>query len=700
MLEKLSKELNISLKQVESVLSLFSEGCTVPFIARYRKEATGNLDEVQILDIKNRNQYWIDFDKRKLAIIASLKEQDKYSQEIKAKIEGANSLVELEDIYAPFKQKRLTKGQKAIKAGLKGLALLIKQEEFDFKIDKEIERFLNKDITTEKDAIAGAIHVLSEWIADDEKLRSRIRDQFERFATISAKIKKGKDEEAAKYKDYFNYSERIERLAAHRTLAILRAEKEGFLKVQIDVDKDRAIENIDRAVGRFYADNSYRDKVYQEAYKRCLQPTFESEIKRSIKEQADNESIKVFAENLRQLLFQSPLGAKPMLAIDPGYRTGCKVAVLSASGEYLENRTIFPHAPQKKSKEAAQVLRNLAESHKVEAIAVGNGTAGLETEKLCRSIFKTSDIQVFSVNEAGASIYSASSIAREEFPTLDVTVRGAISIGRRLMDPLAELVKIDPKSIGVGQYQHDVNQTQLKNSLDEVVEHCVNHVGVELNTASFPILSHVSGLSLNLAKNIVNYRNDIGGFTERKQLMDVPKMGKKTFEQAAGFLRIEKGKNPLDNTIIHPESYKIAKEILKSANVEISELGKKSIDLDDSVIATLKEKHGEFTVDQILKELQRPTRDPRSPLKESRYNDIESLEDLMPGMKLNGTVNNITNFGAFIDVGIKESGLVHISELANEYVSDVQAYVTLNQQVSVKVLSVDKERRRLQLSMK
>ena len=700
MLEKLSKELNISLKQVESVLSLFSEGCTVPFIARYRKEATGNLDEVQILDIKNRNQYWIDFDKRKLAIIASLKEQDKYSQEIKAKIEGANSLVELEDIYAPFKQKRLTKGQKAIKAGLKGLALLIKQEEFDFKIDKEIERFLNKDITTEKDAIAGAIHVLSEWIADDEKLRSRIRDQFERFATISAKIKKGKDEEAAKYKDYFNYSERIERLAAHRTLAILRAEKEGFLKVQIDVDKDRAIENIDRAVGRFYADNSYRDKVYQEAYKRCLQPTFESEIKRSIKEQADNESIKVFAENLRQLLFQSPLGAKPMLAIDPGYRTGCKVAVLSASGEYLENRTIFPHAPQKKSKEAAQVLRNLAESHKVEAIAVGNGTAGLETEKLCRSIFKTSDIQVFSVNEAGASIYSASSIAREEFPTLDVTVRGAISIGRRLMDPLAELVKIDPKSIGVGQYQHDVNQTQLKNSLDEVVEHCVNHVGVELNTASFPILSHVSGLSLNLAKNIVNYRNDIGGFTERKQLMDVPKMGKKTFEQAAGFLRIEKGKNPLDNTIIHPESYKIAKEILKSANVEISELGKKSIDLDDSVIATLKEKHGEFTVDQILKELQRPTRDPRSPLKESRYNDIESLEDLMPGMQLNGTVNNITNFGAFVDVGIKESGLVHISELANEYVSDVQAYVTLNQQVSVKVLSVDKERRRLQLSMK
>jgi uncharacterized protein len=617
MLEKLSKELNIKIESVKKVLELFKEGATVPFVARYRKEVTGNLDEVQLLDIKNRNQYWLDFDKRKESIIASLKEQDKFSQELKTKIDKATSLVELEDIYAPYKQKRLTKGQKAIKNGLKGLALLIKQEEFDFKIEGEIASYIKGEITSKKEALAGAFNVLAEWIADDERLRNRIREQFEKFATITASLKKGKEEEAAKYKDYFNYSERIDRVAAHRTLAILRAEKEGFLKVQIEVDKQRALDNIDRAVSRFYAENSFRDKIYQEAYKRCLQPTFEAEIKRSIKELADTESIKVFAENLRQLLFQSPLGAIPMLAIDPGYRTGCKVAVLSSSGEYLENRTIFPHAPQKKPKEASQALRNLAESHKVKAIAVGNGTAGLETEKLCRSIFKSTDIQVFSVNEAGASIYSASSIAREEFPTLDITVRGAISIGRRLMDPLAELVKIDPKSIGVGQYQHDVNQLQLKNKLDEVVEHCVNHVGVELNTASFPILSHVSGLSLNLAKNIVSYRNEIGGFKERKQLLNVPKMGKKTFEQAAGFLRIEDGSNPLDNTIIHPESYSLAKEILKASKLKLALIGKSKIEIDDTTIEAFKASHGEFTIDQIIKELQRPTRDPRAPLQES-----------------------------------------------------------------------------------
>ena len=700
MISKLSAELNISETAVKTVLNLFSEGATVPFIARYRKEMTGNLDEVQLLDIKNRNQFWIDFEKRKLSIIASIKEQGKFTDEIKNRIENSNSLVELEDIYAPYKQKRLTKGQKAIKNGLKGLALLIKQEEFDFKIDGEVKRYVKGEVKSEKEAIDGAISILAEWVSDDLKLKTRIRDQFERYAILHSTIKKGKDEEAAKYKDYFKFSERIERIASHRALAIMRAEKEGFLKVSIDVDTDRAFENIDRAVGRFYAENSYREKVYKEAYKRVLQPAFESEIKKLVKEKSDTDSINVFAENLRQLLLQSPLGSKPMLAIDPGYRTGCKVAVLSASGEYLENRTIFPHPPQKKSSEAAQVLRNLAESHKVTAIAVGNGTAGLETEKLCRNVFKGGDVQVFSVNEAGASIYSASTIAREEFPQLDITVRGAISIGRRLMDPMAELVKIDPKSIGVGQYQHDVNQVQLKNKLDEIVEHCVNHVGVEINTASYPILAHVSGLSENLAKNIVNYREEIGGFTERSQLLKVPKMGKKTFEQAAGFLRIENGNNPLDNTIIHPESYKIVKEIAKELKIDQSNLIGQQLPVDDAKINLFREKYGEFTIDQIITELEKPTRDPRKPLKASRFNDIECLEDLIPGMELNGTINNITNFGAFVDVGIKESGLVHISELANEFVSDVQAYVVLNQQVKVKVLSVDKERRRLQLSMK
>ncbi|MCB9223614.1 MAG: RNA-binding transcriptional accessory protein [Crocinitomicaceae bacterium] len=699
-IDLLSRELNIADKSVKKSLELFAEGATVPFIARYRKEATGNLDEVQLIAIRDRHAYWTEFEKRKETVLKTIEEQGQLTDHLRNRIENCKDLNELEDLYLPYKPKKQSKGQKAIKAGLKPLALLIQQEPFDFRIEQELPRFIKGEIKSEKEAIAGALSILAEWISENDKVRERLREQFNRYAVFSASVKKGKDEEGANYKDYFNYSERFERVAAHRALAIFRAEKEGILSISIDVEQDRAIENIERSVGRKYAENSYAPKAFEEAYKRVLQPQFESELKKELKEKADEESIKVFAENLRQLLLQSPLGGKRTLAIDPGYRTGCKVVVLNENGEYKENRTIYPHPPQKQMKEAVGILNTLIKAHRIEAIAVGNGTAGLETEKMCRSNFGTTGIKIFSINEAGASIYSASEIAREEFPQLDVTVRGAISIGRRLMDPLAEMVKIDPKSIGVGQYQHDVNQPLLKQKLDEVVELCVNHVGVELNTASYPILSHVSGLGPALAKNIIDYREEIGGFKERKQLLKVPKMGKKTYEQAAGFLRIENGSNALDNTIIHPESYDLVKEIALLHGTSVDAILNKEVVLDESKLNGLDQSYDAYTLEYVANELQKPTRDPREPLKEARYNDIASIDDLIPGMELNGTVNNITNFGAFVDIGLKESGLVHISELADEFVSDVQAFVSLNQQVKVKVKSVDLERKRIALSMK
>jgi uncharacterized protein len=488
-------------------------------------------------------------------------------------------------------------------------------------------------------------------------------------------------------------------MPAHRILALFRAEKEGIINFSIDVDEERAIENIQHKIKRNYASNKYVNKAVAEAYKRILQPNFESELKKTLKEKADEDSIAVFAENLKQLLLQSPLGAKNILAIDPGFRTGCKLAVLNRNGDFMENTTIFPHPPQNKIEATKKTILHLVDKNKIAAIAVGNGTAGLETEKLCRDLFKATSVEVFSVNEAGASIYSASEIARDEFPDLDLTVRGAISIGRRLIDPLAELVKIDAKSIGVGQYQHDVNQPLLKQKLNEVVASCVNHVGVELNTASYPILAHVSGLGTTLAKNIVAYREDHGNFLERKQLLKVPKMGKKTYEQSAGFLRIEEGKNPLDNTIIHPETYQVVAQLLKLNNSKIEDVIAKDA-INTETIKALKEKYDAYTIDFIVKELQKPTIDPRQPLEEAAYNSIDSIEDLQVGMQLTGTINNITNFGAFVNIGIKESGLVHISEISNTFVSNVQDVVRLNQQVDVKVLSVDLSRKRVQLSMK
>jgi uncharacterized protein len=695
-----SSELNISSNVILKVISLFESGATVPFIARYRKELTGNLDEVQLLNIKERSQYWDSFEKRKIAVLESIKEQGLLTAEMLTKIEQCSGLSELEDLYLPYKPKRKTKGQKAIDSGLKPLALLMQKERSDSRIEMEAKGFIRKDIATVEEALSGAVNILAEWISENIKVREKIRDQFKRFAITSSKVKKGKKEWGEKYRDYFDFNESNNQMAAHRILALHRAEKEGIINVSIDVDEEKALQNISWIVNKNYARNAYTAKAINESYKRILQANFESELKKENKEKADVESIQVFAENLRQLLLQSPLGAKNILAIDPGFRTGCKLAVLNKNGEYVSSATIFPHPPQNQKQEAKKSLLHISELHAIEAIAVGNGTAGIETMQFCKEIFKDLKIEIYSVNEAGASIYSASEIAREEFPQLDLTIRGSISIGRRLMDPLAELVKIDAKSIGVGQYQHDVNQVLLKEKLAETVERCVNHVGVELNTASYPILSYVSGLGVGLAKSIVNYRLENGDFKERKELLKVPKLGQKTFEQAAGFLRIENGSNPLDNTIIHPESYSVVKELAKANKLSLRDMLSPDSMLSEQSIQEAKNNHGALLIDFILKELRKPTRDPRDLLEESEGNRIASIAELQEGMILNGTINNITNFGAFVNIGIKESGLVHVSEISNTYVDDIQKVLSLNQQVKVKVIGVDLQRKRVALSMK
>lgn len=697
-LKQVSGELNISIQQVKKVCELFDTGATVPFVARYRKEATGNLDEVQLINIQDRRKYWTSFAERQTQILKAIDEKGKLSPELKSKIENATGLAELEDLYLPYKEKRKTKGEKAIEQGLKPLAIFIQKEFKDSVIENKARGFVGGEVNSGNVALDGAVNILAEWIAEDIRVRQRVRDQFQSFGMVESKVKRGKKNEGEKYANYFGYSERLERIPSHRILAMLRGEKDGILNFGIEADTERAEENIQRMVGRNYAQNGYTKNAIKESYKRVLQPSFESEFKKELKERADIEAISVFAQNLRQLLLQSPLGGKNILALDPGFYSGCKVAVLNRNGVFIQNETIFPHPPQNKMAQSEQTLLALASKHKTEAIAIGNGTAGLETERMCKKLFKDTGIQVFLVNEAGASIYSASEVARDEFPDLDLTVRGAISIGRRLIDPLAELVKIDAKSIGVGQYQHDVNQPLLKQKLNEVVSLCVNHVGVDLNTASYPILAHVSGLGTTLAKNIVAYREENGDFKKRAQLLKVPKMGKKTFEQAAGFLRIENGANPLDNTIIHPESYTIVEALLRKLGKDLKSLDSfstKGVDL-----AEFKNTYDPYTVDFIVAELQKPTRDPRSPLEESEGNNIESINDLKVGMKLNGTVNNITNFGAFVDIGIKESGLVHISEISNTFVKDIHSVVALNQKVSVKVLEIDLGRKRVALSMK
>ncbi len=700
---KISRQLQISGKQVANTLELLNEGATIPFISRYRKERTGNLDEVQISEIKNLQEKYTEIEKRRESILAAIEKAGKLTDELRVQIMKAQEMNELEDLYLPYKQKRKTRAVKAREKGLEPLAELIFKEK-NIDIELEAEKFLNDEVADVDEALQGARDIIAEKINEDVQARNIVRKLFEKEAIIETSVVKGKEEDGQKYKDYFEWKEPMMKSPSHRVLAMFRGEKEGFLKLNIAPSKEEAIYLLER---RYIHTNNDSAKQLSEAladsYSRLLKSSIETEYRNIIKEKADEEAIRVFAKNLRQLLLSSPLGEKRVLAIDPGYRTGCKVVCLDAQGNLLHNETIYPHPPQSETIQAAKKIRHLVSSYDMEAIAIGNGTAGRETENFIKRAVKFDrDVLVFVVNESGASIYSASKIAREEFPEYDVTVRGAVSIGRRLMDPLAELVKIDPKSIGVGQYQHDVDQNKLQKSLDTVVESCVNLVGVDLNTASKQLLTYVSGLGPQLAQNIVDYRKENGAFKSRKELKKVKRMGAKAFEQAAGFLRIPKAKNPLDNSAVHPESYHVVEKMAKDLSSTVEELIKdekkrKQIRLE----AYVDDKIGIPTLKDILSELEKPGRDPRTKISVFEFaQGIHKIEDLYEGMVLPGIVTNITNFGAFVDVGVKQDGLVHISELKNEYVSNPADVVSLNQQVKVKVISVDIPRKRIQLSMR
>ena len=698
----ISKSLNLSERKVASVVQLLQEGATIPFIARYRKEATGSLDEVNIGDIKSQLEKLQEVEKRKETILKTIQEQGKLTDDLKRRIEDTYDLTVLEDIYLPYKPKRKTRASIAKAKGLEPLADFIFSQK-NHNIEAFAERYLTDEVTSLDDAFQGARDIIAEWINEDEQARKTVRFAFERGARISAKLVRGKEEEASKYKDYFKFDELLSRCPSHRLLAIRRAEDEGFLRVNIAPDSEETVYRLERYFldGHGAATQQVKEAL-EDSYKRLLQPSIETEFRKLSKELADKEAIEVFTQNLRQLLLSPPLGQKKVLALDPGFRTGCKVVCLDESGNLLKNTTIYPHPPQSKKYEAIQDIQALVKKYGIEAIAIGNGTAGRETFSIFQKVDYGQSVEVFMVNENGASIYSASAIAREEFPDYDITVRGAASIGRRLMDPLAELVKIDAKSIGVGQYQHDVNQTKLKSSLDRTVESCVNSVGINLNTASQPLLTYVSGLGATLAKNIVEYRTENGLFTSRSQLKKVKRMGDKAFQQAAGFLRIQDAKNPLDNTAVHPESYAVVKQMAKDLNCSVGDLVKnsvlrKQIDLRKYVT----EKIGLPTLNDILKELEKPGLDPRGSAKSVEFSQkIKTIEDVQQGMILTGVVNNITNFGAFVDIGIKQSGLVHISEMANRFIKNPSEVVSLNQEVQVKVLEVDLGRGRIQLSMK
>ncbi|WP_370398003.1 Tex family protein [Tenacibaculum dicentrarchi] len=693
----------ISLKSVQNTVELLNEDCTIPFIARYRKEKTGNLDEVEIgLIVELKEQFEI-LEKRKKTIIKAIEEQDALTDELKNKIDKTENITALEDIYLPYKKKRKTKAETARKNGLEPLAKMIMSQRIN-DLNFTASKYKNNEVLSEEKALEGARHIISEWINERTDVRNNIRKELARFSVINTKVVKTKKEEenAQKFKDYFDWNESFSRIPSHRFLAILRAEKEGFIRIKIDIDNERAIQKIENSIIR--SQNNCSEQIelaIADAYKRLLLPALTNEAMVIAKEKADESAITVFTKNLQQLLLSAPLGEKRILAIDPGFRSGCKVVCLNKQGDLLQNETIYPHAPQHKSNEAIQKINALVEKHNIEAIAIGNGTASRETEQFIKKIAFKNNISVFVISEAGASIYSASKIARDEFPDYDVTVRGAISIGRRLADPLAELVKIDAKSIGVGQYQHDVDQNKLKKSLDTVVEHCVNKVGVNINTASVSLLSAVSGIGIKLAENIVNYRNENGAFKNRTAIKKVPRLGGKAFEQSAGFLRIKNGDNPLDNSAVHPERYALVKQMAKDS-------GNKIIDLigNNSVLKQLKlqqyvtDSYGLPTLQDIVKELEKPGLDPREKAKEFSFNEhVKTIDDLKTGMILPGIINNITNFGCFVDIGIKESGLVHVSNLSNTFVKDINEHVTLNQHVQVKVLEVDVTRKRIQLSM-
>ncbi len=703
-ISQIAAELNLAARQVSRTAELLKEGATVPFISRYRKELTGSLDEVQVSQIRDRVSQLEELDKRREAILSSISEQEKLTPELEKAINQAKTLAELEDLYLPYRPKRKTRATMAIAKGLEPLAKLIFSQG-NFDPEEKALAFIDdeKGVESMEEALAGARDIIAEWVNENAPARARMRRLFEREAEIGSRVAKGKETEGQKFEAYFDWTEKIQKAPSHRILAMFRGENEGFLKISIAPDRDTALEILNRQFvkGRTPASEQVAVAV-EDSYKRLLGPSMETEIRNLLKEQADLEAIRVFADNLKQLLLAPPLGQKRILAIDPGFRTGCKLVCLDREGKLLHNETIYPHPPQSQFRQSAAKIQTLVNAYQIEAIAVGNGTAGRETEQLVRSIRFDKPVIAVMVNESGASVYSASPVAREEFPDYDVTVRGAVSIGRRLADPLAELVKIDPKSIGVGQYQHDVDQKLLKNSLDDVVASSVNAVGVELNTASKELLTYVSGVGPSLAAAIVKHRNENGPFESRQSLKKVSRLGEKAFEQAAGFIRVNQSVNPLDRSAVHPESYPVVQKMAKDLGVDIATLMndkelQKTIRLEDYV----NDKTGLPTLKDIMQELARPGRDPRQKFDAFEFdNTVNSIKDLREGMVLPGIVTNITAFGAFVDVGVHQDGLVHISQMANAFVSNPSDVVKLNQKVMVKVMQVDVERKRITLSMK
>ncbi|MBN2662522.1 MAG: RNA-binding transcriptional accessory protein [Bacteroidales bacterium] len=701
-ISKIANKLGISQNQVKNTIGLLEYGATIPFISRYRKEMTGSLDEVQIADIQQEMNNFIELDKRREYILDTIEKNELLTPQLKQKIEQAETLTELEDLYLPYKPKRKTRAVKAKERGLEPLATeIFRQQHFD--LNAIAQKFINNEVPTIQDALQGARDIIAENISEDIKARTSIRYIFEKEAILSTKITKGKEEEGAKYKDYFNWAEDLRKMPSHRLLAVLRAENEKIIRLDISVDADKATERLKKLFVKDYNKASEQvELAIEDAYKRLLKPSIETEYKNIAKTKADAEAIKVFVENLRNLLLAPPLGKKRTLAIDPGFRSGCKVVTLDEQGNLLFNTNVYPFAENEELIKAIKTISRLVEQYKIDIIAIGNGTASKETEKFVKKVRFNREVKIYMVDESGASIYSASKTAREEFPNYDVTVRGAVSIGRRLLDPLSELVKIDPKSIGVGQYQHDVDQTMLKNSLDLTVESCVNLVGVDVNTSSKYLLTYVSGLGPKLAENIISYRTEKGRIKSRKELKKVKLMGDKAYEQAAGFLRVTDGENPLDASAVHPESYHIVQKMAKDLNVDIEELiSNKKTQKKINKAAYKTENIGEETLTDILNELAKPGRDPRNEFSVVEFDEtIKSIDDLYEGMIIPGMVKNVTNFGAFVDIGIKQNGLVHISEIADKYISNPAEIIKVHQHVTVKIILVDKNRERIALSMK
>ncbi|UNY97823.1 RNA-binding transcriptional accessory protein [Zhouia spongiae] len=704
LLQYVIKHSQLPEKGVANTIKLLEEDSTIPFISRYRKEMTGNLDEVQISTISKLKQGFEELEKRKQAILKAITEQEALTENLQQKIELAETLTQLEDLYLPYKKKRTTKASKARSKGLEPLAKIIMKQQDDH-IELTAKRYKNDQVNTAEEALQGARDIIAEWINENEWVRNKLRHLYTRKAIITSKVIKDKkdSDDALKFQQYFDWNEPLHRAPSHRLLAMLRAENEDIVRIKIEVDKEEAIGIIDNIIIKTDVESS-TNQVFiaiEDAFKRLLDPAISNEVLKEARQKADEAAIQVFSSNLRQLLLAAPLGEKRILAIDPGFKSGCKVVCLDENGDLKHNENIYPHPPQRETTQAMKKVRSLVNAYNIEAIAIGNGTASRETEAFIKKTGFDRDLQVFVVNEAGASVYSASKIARQEFPGYDVTVRGAVSIGRRLADPLAELVKIDPKSIGVGQYQHDVDQTKLKEELDMVVMSCVNSVGVNVNTASAPLLSYVSGIGTGLAENIVKYRSENGSIQTRKELLKVPRLGTKAFEQSAAFLRIANAEYPLDNSAVHPESYAIVEQMAKDKKVSLDKLvGNKEliqkIDLQKYTTETV----GLPTLTDIVKELEKPGLDPRKKAKVFEFDPgLRTIDDVKAGMKIPGIVNNITNFGCFVDIGIKESGLVHISKLANEFISDVNSVVQLHQHVEVKVIEVDIVRKRIQLSM-